>query len=94
MNAGPNRVEGLEPVEEIGILSGRDGAREGLIKVMVRVDETGHDDMACEIKDFVGNLGQTASWPYILDEAIFNEKTTIREFGLVVVHGEEVGVFD
>jgi hypothetical protein len=28
----------------------------------------------------------------LLDEAITNKKTTIRKLGLVVVHGEDVGV--
>ena len=94
LDARPDRVEGLEPVEEVGILRGRDSAREGLVEVMVGVDEPRQDDVIFEVKHFIGTVGQTGSLPYFFNEAAANEKTTIREFGLVVVHGEEVGVLD
>ena len=92
--ASPDRVERLEPVEEVGILRGRDGAREGLVEVVMRVDEAGEEDMSFEVEDFVCVAGQTGSLSYLFDESVFDKKTTIREFGVVVVHGEEVGVFD
>ena len=90
----PNGIEGLEPVEEVGILRGRDGARESLVEVMMRVDETRQDDVTCEVEDFVGGLGEVGGFTDLLDEAVANKKTTVREFGLVVIHGEEMGVFD
>ena len=93
-DARPDRVESLEPVEEVGILRGGDGAREGLVEVMMRVDEPRQDDVPLEVEDFIGGGGQHARWRNLLDEPVFYEKTTIRQFGLVVVHGEEVGVFD
>jgi len=60
----------------------------------VRVDETRQEHVTREVEDFVGGLRQTGSLPYAFDEAITNKKTTIRDFGLAVVQGEEVGVFD
>jgi hypothetical protein len=30
----------------------------------------------------------------LFDESVFDKKTTIRQFGVVVIHGEEMGVFD
>jgi len=45
---GAARPEGIEcgqPGEEIGVLGGRDGARQGLIEVMVRVDEAWQDEV-------------------------------------------------
>lgn len=92
--ARPDRVEGLEPVEEVGVLRGGDGAGEGLVEVMVGVDQPRQEDVAAEVEDFFGFLGQAGSLPYLFDEAVANKKTTIREFGLVVVEGEEVGVLD
>lgn len=92
--ASPDRIEGFEPVEEVGVLRGGDGAREGLVEVMMRVDETGEEDVTFEVEDLVGFGVQTGSLPHLFDEAVANEKTTVREFGVVVVHGEEVGVFD
>jgi hypothetical protein len=61
---------------------------------MVGVDETGQEDVTGEVEDFVGFAGQAGSLPYLLDNAVANKKTTIREFGLAVVEGEQVGVFD
>lgn len=92
--ASPDRVEGFEPVEEVGILRGRDGAREGLVEMMMRVDETREEDVTFEVEGFVGVAGQTGSLSYLFDEAVADKKTTIWDFGVVVVHGEEVGVFD
>lgn len=92
--ASPDRVEGFEPVEEVGVLRGRDGAREGLVEVVMRVDEARKEDVTFEVEGFIGFAGQTGSLSYLFDESIFDKKTTIREFGVAVVHGEEVSVFD
>lgn len=92
--ASPDRVEGFEPVEEVGVLRGRDGAREGLVEVVMRVDETREEDVTFEVEGFIGLAGQTGSLSYLFNETVADEKTTIGDFGVVVVHGEEVGVFD
>lgn len=92
--ASPDQVERFEPVEEVGILRGRDGAREGLVEVVMRVDEAREEEVTFEVEGFIGCGVQTFSLPDLLDETIADEKTTIGDFGVVVVHGEEVGVFD
>ena len=61
---------------------------------MVRVDEPRQDDVTLEVEDFVGGRGQIAGLPYLFDEAVTNKKTTIGNFPLVVIHGDDVGVFD
>lgn len=75
-------------------MRGRDGAGEGLVEVMMRVDEAGEEDVAFEVEDFVGFGRQTGSLSYLFNKSITDKKTTVRDFGVVVVHGEEVGVFD
>ena len=52
--ARPDGIERLQPVEEIGILRRRDGARQGLVEVMVRVDQPRQDDVTVQVEDFVG----------------------------------------
>ena len=41
----PDRVECLQPVEQDRVLRGWDCARERLVKVMVRIDEAGQDEL-------------------------------------------------
>jgi len=94
VHARPDRVKGLEPIKKIGILRGGDGAREGLVEVMVRVDQPRHDDVTSQVEHFIGGLREIGGLANLLDEAIANKKTTIRELGLVVVHGEDVGMLD
>jgi len=84
----------LEPVEEIGILRGRESACEGLIKVMVRIDETGQDDMNFEINHIISRLGKRARRADLINESVSNEKTPPGNFPLMVVHGHKVGILD
>ena len=51
VDARPDRVELAQPREEVGLL--RAGAREGLVEVMVRVDEARRDDRAAEVDSLV-----------------------------------------
>ena len=48
----PDRVELAQPGEEVGLLG--PGAREGLVEVVVRVDEAGRDDGAVEVDPRLG----------------------------------------
>src|SRR5207249_1627375 len=48
---GPHRVELPQPCEEIGLLRAR--AREGLVEVMVHVDERRGDECAAEVDQLV-----------------------------------------
>ncbi len=63
VQARPDGIERRQPVEEIGILRGRDGAREGLVEVMVRVDQPRQDDVAVQVEHFIGCGGQLAVGP-------------------------------
>ena len=94
VHARPNGIERLEPVEEVGILRGRDGACEGLVKVMVRIDQTRQDDMPFEIEHFIGSGWQAGRLPDLLNKTIADENSTVRNFGLVVIHGNNIYVFD
>jgi hypothetical protein len=61
---------------------------------MMRVDETGEEDVTFEVEHFVGFVRQIGNLPYMFNKSVANKETTIGDFGVVVVHGEEVGVFD
>src|SRR5512140_841964 len=74
--ARPNGIKSREPVEEVGILCGGDGACEGLIKVMMRVDKPRQEDVTFEIEDFVGRLRKFPRRADLFNEAVSNEKTT------------------
>ena len=49
---------------------------EGLVEVVMGVDETGQNHVAFEIENFVGGGGQIGNLPYGFDDPIANEKTT------------------
>jgi hypothetical protein len=61
---------------------------------MVRVDQPWQNNVTLEVENFVGIVGQTDGFPYLLDKAVTNKKTTIGKLPLMVVHGHDVGVFD
>jgi hypothetical protein len=61
---------------------------------MMGVDQARYDDMPFEIEDFIGSGWQFASLAHFFNEAVSYEKTTVGNFPLVVVHGEDVCVFD
>lgn len=90
----PDRIESLEPVEEIGILCGGDSARESLIKMMVRVDQARQDDMTRQVDDFIGGGWKCAHRSDFFDEAAADEHAAFGDFGLAVVHSNDMGVFD
>jgi len=94
LQARPDGIERRQPGKEIGILRGRDGARQGLVEVMVRIDQPRQNDMTVQVEHFIGFVGQTGSLIYLFNEAIANKKTTIGNLPLMVVHGDNVGVFD
>jgi hypothetical protein len=50
--------------------------------------------MTLEVKDLVGCLGEFRHGPDFLGEPAANKKTTLGNFPLVVIHGDDVGVFD
>ena len=50
--------------------------------------------MAVEVEHFIGFVGQLASFADLLEEAIANKKTTIGNLPLMVIHSDDVDVFD
>jgi hypothetical protein len=92
--ARPDRIERFEPVEQVGVLGSRDGARESLVKVVMGVDQSRQDDMAGKVKNFVGAGGQPGSGADLFDEPIADKKTAIGDFPLMVVKCGKIGVFD
>lgn len=92
--ARPNGVKGFEPVKQVGVLGGRDGAGQGLVKVVMGVDQPRQDDVAGQVEHLVGGLGQVGGRPDLLDEAVTDKKATLRNLGLVVVHGGYECIFD
>ena len=86
VDPGPDRVERSEPGEELGVLG--PGAREGLVEVVVGVDEPGRDDRAAEI---LGRPGRVAG-AELGDESVFDANPAAPVLGPAVVHRDEVGV--
>ena len=82
----PDRIERREPREEVGLL--RPGARQGLVEVVVRVDEAGRDDRAAEVDALVG-LGRRAAADR-LDAAVREEHPAVRVLRARVVHHDDV----
>ena len=70
LDARPDGIEGLQPVEEVGVLCGGYGAREGLVEVVVCVDQPGQHHMAGEVEHFVGSGRQAGGRPDLFDEAV------------------------
>jgi hypothetical protein len=91
--ACPDGIERLEPVEEVGILRGGDGARQGLVEVMMGVDQSRQEDVPAQVEYFVGGIGQTGSLTCLLDDPVPNKKTTLGNLPLVVIHRNDMGVF-
>ncbi len=61
---------------------------------MVRVDQARQDDVTLKIEHFIGCGRQLAHRSHLLDEPAANKKTTIGNLPLVVIHSNDVGVFD
>ena len=87
--AGPNRVEGLQPSKQERVLSGGNGAGEGLVEVVVGVDEARCDDAAPGIDNVIGRGGKIGSDRF--DLAVFCEKAALFDLPPVVVHSDEHG---
>ena len=84
----PERVEGLQPREEVGLL--RAGAGERLVEVVVRVDEPGRDQRSGEVFEVLGEGRRPVS---DLDhESVLGQDPRAVDLGARVVHGHDVGV--
>ncbi len=88
VDAGPERIERLQPRKEVGLL--RPGAGERLIEVVVRVDEPRRDQRAAEVLEVLGE-GRRALAD-LDDEAVLDQDPRVVELRAGVVHGDDVGV--
>ena len=86
VDARPAWIERLQPREEIGLLCAR--ARQGLVQVMMRVDEAGRDDCAAEILGARGRLARAD----LGDQPVLDPDPAVAMLGAGVVHRDEPAV--
>ena len=60
----------------------------------MRVDQPRHDDVTLEVEHFIGSGREIPRRSGLGDDPVFDKKTTIRKFGLVVIHRDDMSVFD
>src|SRR5205807_8996739 len=87
-DSGPDRVERLEPGEEVGLL--RAGARQRLVEVVVGIDEPGRDESAREVDPLV-RVGRLSASDR-LDQPAVEEHPAVRVLRAGVVQGRHVRV--
>ena len=62
--------------------------------MMMGIDQPRQHDMAFEIEHFISSRRKIAHLADLLNEATANKKTTLGNFPLMVIHGDNVGVLD
>jgi hypothetical protein len=62
--------------------------------MMVRVDQPRQNDVIFEVKHLIGCRWKFTRRPNLLDEAAANKKATIGNLPLMVIHSNNVGIFD
>ena len=86
---GPDRVEGAQPVEELGVGRGCVGTGERLVEVVVRVDQAGEGDEVPAVDDAVG-LGQArGAGAHAADFAVFYVEMASAMDLVSRVHGKQ-----
>ena len=88
VDAAPERVERLQPREEVGLL--RPGTCQRLVQVVVRVDEPRRDERAPEVLEVLRE-GRGAL-AHLDDEAVLRQDPGAVDLGARIVHGDDVGV--
>lgn len=82
-------------MKQVGILRGGHGAGECLVKMVVRVDQTGQHNMPAHVHDGIRGLGQAAGLIHLNDETITRKKTAIAYLAAAVIHRHQnIGVAD
>jgi hypothetical protein len=84
----PDFVEPHQPVEQLGVLHGRDVAGQRLVQVVVRVDEAGIDHAAGGL-DHAGAGGRAQRRPHGGDAAALQQHVHPVERLLAVHHGHQ-----
>jgi hypothetical protein len=88
-HAGPDRIERPQPSEQPGILCPRHYPGQGLIQVMMGVDQTRKHQMPGQVDDLVGLGRQVGGGTHRFDPAVAGEQSTVGDLG--AVHGGEQG---
>src|SRR5262249_37785109 len=88
VDACPDRVERLQPAEEV--LVPRAGPREVLPQMVVRVDQARRDDGAAEVDDLVRVRARAVAGA--LDEAVLDQEPAAWVLVALVVHRHDVRV--
>ena len=73
--ARPDRIERLEPAEKFLVDGARMGAREILIEMVMRVDQSGKNDVARGVECFIARSGRTGGADKFGDAAVFDDQS-------------------
>ena len=84
----PDLVQGLQPVEQLQILYLRQIAAEGLVQVVMGVDEAGVDDATGGVDDLLRLLFLRAD---VGDDAVLHQQIAVGVHGVAGVAGDDVG---
>ena len=83
----PDWVESPQPVEQVRILSTWHRTREGLVQVVVGVDQARGNNVSPKVKDRVRGSRKICRWADHLNQAIAGKQTTVRNLCSQLVHG-------
>ena len=76
---GPDGVERLEPLEQGGVLRSGHGPGQGLVEVVVGVDQPRQDDHPAGVNDPVGLGGQLGGRPDLLETSIARKQAAVGD---------------
>ena len=85
-HAGPDGIERLEPVEQVGVLGSRNGPGEGLVKMVVRIYQPGQNNMTAHIQHLVRCLRQFFGSAYLVNPSVFRVNPPARDFPALIIH--------
>ena len=83
----PDCLESPQPVEQVRILSTWHRTREGLVQVVVGVDQARGNNVSPKVKDRVRGSRKICRWADHLNQAIAGKQTTVRNLCSQCVHG-------
>ncbi len=90
----PDSVVRFQPREEVVVLRSGQIARERLVEMVMRVDETRQHDLATEINHRISRGGQLITGADLFDDAILGVEATVFQFTALAIHrDEDSGVF-
>jgi len=87
--ARPDAILGLQPREKVVVLRGKKNPREGLIEVMVGINETRQEILPGEIDHCVGRGGKFVVWADVFNETLLNVKPGVFQFPALAIHGDQ-----